>query len=144
MGRPAVINWFMTYAILMVVIYILVIGFGIFLAMNPDFFVDPDARMTSNVPTSNVEAVVMGVIYAGIGVVLAAAFIVSLFTPQRFWAWIYNLVMICIGLTSCCFWPICIPLLIFWVKQDVRDWYRNERPTTIQAGPTDSTGRPRY
>ena len=32
-------------------------------------------------------------------------------------------VLIALTLTSCCFWPFSIPLLIFWVKPDVRTYY---------------------
>lgn len=126
MKKPAVVNWFKGYAVLMLVIYVAVTGFGLFLFANPDVFIDPDAGLGSNSPSDTSQARLMGGIYAAIGAVLAIAFVIALLTPRSFWAWIYNLVLICLGLTSCCFWPITIPLLIFWLKAEVRNWYRNE------------------
>ena len=110
----------------MLVIHLVFIGFGVFLVANPDFFVDKSESPGLGSLNEELETQVAGVFYAGLGVILALAFIVALLTPRRFWAWIYNLVLICLGLTSCCFWPITIPLLIFWIKPEVRAWYRNE------------------
>jgi Na+(H+)/acetate symporter ActP len=120
----------------MVLLYIAVTGFGLFITANADKIVNPDAGIGSNQPASTDEALFMGVIYAVLGVVLAIVFAVSLFTPRRFWGWVYNLVMICFGLTSCCFWPATIPLLIFWIKPEVRAWYKNE-PSQV---PPQQTG----
>ncbi|MFN3167817.1 MAG: hypothetical protein ACE37H_12210 [Phycisphaeraceae bacterium] len=126
MQKPSVIAWFKAYAVFMVLLYIGVTALGLFMVSNADTLFTPEPRPGSSVPTSSEEAVFMGVVYAALGVVLAIVFAVSLFTPRRFWGWVYNLVMICIGLTSCCFWPITIPLLIYWIKPEVRAWYKNE------------------
>ena len=52
----------------------------------------------------------------------------SLFARQvvvrpRPWVWTYDLVVICFGFTSACFFPFCIPLLIFWLKPPVKEWF---------------------
>lgn len=124
MEKPQVITWFKVYAAFMVLLYVLVAVFGVFLISNPDIFVDDSGTGPSNAPTDEMEATIMGVIYGGLGVVLAIAFAIGLFTPRKFWGWIYNLVLICIGLTSCCFWPATIPLLIFWIKDENREWHK--------------------
>ena len=36
------------------------------------------------------------------------------------WLWIYDLIIICLGMTSACFWPAVIPLLIFWLKPETK------------------------
>ena len=113
--RPQVIMWFKFYAILMVILYVLVAAVGVL------FFI-PDL-----VPADTAEdAIAMkfaGVVYLGLGLVFAGVFVVGLVTKGQSWAWIYNLVLICIGLTSCLFLPICIPLLIFWLKPEVKAFY---------------------
>lgn len=130
MQQPQVVTWFRVYCGLMVVIYIAVAIFGGFMAANPDMLNDPNPRPGSSVPSSADEAFIMGVMYCGLGIVLTIVFLVPFFLPRRFGAWIYDLVMICIGLTSCCFWPVTIPLLIFWIKEDTRVWFKNEQPAT--------------
>ena len=42
---------------------------------------------------------------------------VGLFWNRGLGGWIYNLILIVLGMTSCCTWPITIPLMIFWIKQ---------------------------
>ena len=39
------------------------------------------------------------------------------------WAWIYGMVLICIGLTSPCCLPVTIPLLIGWIKDDAKAYF---------------------
>jgi len=123
--RPTVITWFKVYAGLMVLLYIIVLVAGILIFANAESFVGNDVRPGSSVPTDPAEAQLMGLIYAVLGVVLSLVFAVGLATPRRFWGWVYGIVLIAIGLTSCCFWPITIPLLIFWLKPEVKDWYKN-------------------
>jgi len=43
-----------------------------------------------------------------------------LFLRPKPWVWIYDLVIICMGMTSACFLPAAIPLLIYWLKPEVK------------------------
>lgn len=54
-----------------------------------------------------------------------ALFGFGLFLPRTKWAWVMGLIMIVIGLSSCCFWPICIPLLLKWIEPQTKDWFEN-------------------
>ncbi|XAM00841.1 hypothetical protein OT109_05525 [Phycisphaeraceae bacterium D3-23] len=134
MHKPQVITWFYVYCVLMILIYVALAVGGFFLMKNPDFLVDPEASFSSNAPRSTDEAVFMGMLYIGLGVVFAIAFIVPFVLPRKFGTWVYSIVLICLGLTSCLFWPITIPLLIFWVKAETRLWYKNETPQAIDMG----------
>jgi hypothetical protein len=55
-----------------------------------------------------------------IGLALFGACLLPLILRPRPWLWTYNLVVICVGMTSACFLPFCIPLLIFWLKPEVK------------------------
>lgn len=55
--------------------------------------------------------------------VLGIAFLVSFFLPRKPWAWVYDLVLICIGFTSACCLPACIPLLIYWLKPEAKAYF---------------------
>lgn len=66
------------------------------------------------------EALITGIVYAVIGPILGLIYLIALFLPRKPYNWIYGIVMIGIGLTSCCFWPATIPLLIFWLKPETK------------------------
>ncbi len=66
------------------------------------------------------EAWIIGGVFLGMGVPLFAMFLVPFFAPFRPWAWGYAMALICIGMLSPCFWPICIPLMIYWLKPEVK------------------------
>lgn len=124
MEKPKVITWFNVYAIVMIVIYVLLTIAGVALFVFSDSIANASSDSSGNAQTDAMEFVIMGIFYVAFGVVLAIAFVVGLLAPRKFWAWVYNLVLICLGLTSCCFWPITIPLLIFWLKDETKQWYK--------------------
>ena len=39
------------------------------------------------------------------------------------WLWTYDLVIICLGMTSACFLPVSIPLLIHWIKPETKAYF---------------------
>ena len=67
------------------------------------------------------------ILYGGalmlLGLVLAAVYVYAFFAPARPWAWIYHLVLICLGLTSCCCMPASIPLLVFWLRPTTQRYF---------------------
>jgi hypothetical protein len=42
------------------------------------------------------------------------------FVKGKSWGWVFGIVLIAIGMTSCCLWPITIPLLIQWIKPEMK------------------------
>ena len=57
----------------------------------------------------------------------------GLFLPRAKWAWVYGIILIAIGMGSCCFWPICIPLLIKWIDPNFKAWFeRTDVATAAQ------------
>ena len=66
---------------------------------------------------------VYGLVFLVLGVVLLAVFAVGFVLPRKPWAWVAHLVLIAIGLTSCCTMPAAIPLLVAWLKPDLRAWF---------------------
>ncbi len=116
---PAVMTWQMVYLILMLVVYIaLVIGGGCLFAFADDIAAEDPAAEPQMFR-------IMGVIYGIMGFVLAIVFAVGLFWKRGMGGWIYNIVLIALGLTSCITWPMTIPLLIQWIKH--KDWIVGSR-----------------
>jgi hypothetical protein len=135
--RPPVVKWFKVYAVVFVVMYLAVAVGGVAL-----FFVDPamvnvyiggDGVHTHSDTTSGASAgtdvesdfarIIMGVVFTIMGLGLAVASALPFFFSPRPWLWVYSLVLICLGLTSPCFLPFSIPLMIFWLKPETKAYY---------------------
>jgi hypothetical protein len=66
---------------------------------------------------------VMGVIFVVMGLFFAVPCAAAVFLPPVPWAWIYHLVLICVGMTSVCCIPVCVPLLIFWIRPETKAYF---------------------
>jgi drug/metabolite transporter (DMT)-like permease len=80
-------------------------------------FIEPDRDMSA------LEAKIMGSLFLILGFVFFGAYALAPFLPRKSWVWVFGLVLICIGLTSACCLPVCIPLLIFWLKPEMKAFY---------------------
>jgi hypothetical protein len=109
---PAAVVWFKIYAACMALLYVLVIVLGALFLINPAWL-----------ETENVEARIMGVVFVGLGIVLAAVYGAAIVLPRRSWVWVYDLVLIAIGFMSCCILPFSVVLLIFWLKPEVKTFF---------------------
>ncbi len=105
--KPPVWTWYIVYAVFMAVTYIVVMGLGVLLAFVAD----------------KSEDGVQGVIMAVVGLPLAIMYGLAPFRAKTSGAWTYHLVLICLGLTSACCIPICLPLLIFWLKPETKAFF---------------------
>ena len=103
--RPeTVVGWFKVYAAVLCLCYVGTSVMGFF------FMNDPEERTT-------------GIVLIVISIPLLAACALPLLLSPRPWLWTYDLVIICIGMTSACFLPACIPLLIAWMKPDLKSYF---------------------
>jgi cytochrome c biogenesis protein CcdA len=112
--RPPVMTWYAIYCAGMALLYLLCIALGVaFLAMPSEMLEDADSP----------EAVrIQGVVLIVMGVGLFLLYAIAPFLSRSKFAWIYGFVTIGIGLTSCCTLPFCIPLLIQWLKPEVKSY----------------------
>ncbi len=117
-ATPAVYNWFVVYCVFMALLYL---GFA---AMGIVFmFSEPDPEMSA------AEAKMMGGLFLLLGLVFFVPYAIAPLLPRKSWVWVFGLVLICIGLTSACCLPACIPLLIFWSKPEMKQFYgRHSNP----------------
>lgn len=107
---PKVIFWARVYNALMIALYVLVTVGGFAMYGFAEELAEGD-------PTNSPGQMRMvGAFYAGIGIVLAVLFLVAFIWRKGNGAWIYQIVLIVLGLTSCCTWPATIPLMIYWIK----------------------------
>jgi hypothetical protein len=109
---PPVYTWFVVYCILMALVYLTLAVMGLVLG-----FIQPDREMSA------AEAKVMGTVFLILGLVFFVAYGSAPFLPRKSWVWTFGLVLICLGLTITCCLPACIPLLIFWLKPEMKAFY---------------------
>ena len=105
--------WYRVYLAFMVFLYLAVIVFSVFLAV---------AKPATGQYNPN-EIFMVGIIYAVVGAFCFLLFATAIFLPRKPWSWIVGIVMIAIGMTSCCFLPFLLPLLIFWLKPETKAYF---------------------
>jgi MFS family permease len=112
---PKVVFWFRVYCGFMTAVYTVMglasIAFIVFSSKIAEH--DKD-----EVPEAFVIA--YGVFLVALGLGLAAAFATPFFVAPKPWVWIYDLLLIAVGMTSCACWPITIPMLIYWIKPETQ------------------------
>lgn len=112
---PGVILWARVYSGLLGLTYVGVAVLGI-VVLVAGVAVAPTGG-------DQVSAVFLGVLYTVLGVLFAIPSIWAAAAPRKRYSWYLNMVMICIGMTSCACLPFCIPLLIHWLKPETKAWY---------------------
>src|SRR5829696_3184124 len=111
-GAPSVYKWFVVYCIVMALLYIATAVLGVVFLLT-----EPDREMSA------AEAKIMGAAMLTLGLVFFVPYALAPFLPRQSWVWVLGLVLICFGLTSACCLPVCIPLLIFWLKPEMKEFY---------------------
>ena len=112
---PPVVLWFKIYCGAKAAMYLFIVALGLFFLLGSSFLArTQDDRMTF---------LILGPTYILMGLAFMVPFVLAIFLPPRSWVWIYGIVLISIGMLSCCFLPATIPLIIFWVKPDVQRYF---------------------
>jgi hypothetical protein len=109
-SAPSVIIWARVYATAFTVMYLLCFVGGIVIALAAD-----GARAT--------EAQIQGGIMSVVGLPLMILSFLAVFAPRKKWGWGVNIAVMGLGCTSCACLPFAIPLLIAWLKPEVKAWY---------------------
>ncbi|MFQ3578264.1 MAG: hypothetical protein SNJ52_04565 [Verrucomicrobiia bacterium] len=110
---PKVLLWFKLYCGFLCLLYLACATSSLFF-----FFADP-----SDTEMSVTTARIIGVFFLLTGIVLFVICLIPLILAPRPWLWTFDLVVICLGMTSACCLPACIPLLIFWLKPDTKRYF---------------------
>ena len=130
-GKTAPVwSWYVAYAVCMALLYLLTAIMGAAYLAGAGFLAIEQADLAL--------MGIYGVFMLGLGIVFTALYGAAPFLPKKHWAWVYHLVMICIGLTSCCCLPVCIPLLIYWLKPETKAMFgAGPQPGPPQPPPVD-------
>jgi hypothetical protein len=111
--KPNVVTWFRIYCGFLCFIY-----FAVAAASFIFFFTSP-----ADLEMSAAGARIIGALLLLTGLALFAACLIPFLFSPRSWLWTYDLVIICLGMTSACFLPVCIPLLIYWLKPETKKYF---------------------
>jgi hypothetical protein len=110
---PPVLKWFKLYAGLMASLYGIITLIGLFVV----FAAGGDEEM------SLMEKLVVASIFLVLCGGLTALFGFGVFAPPVSWVWVYDIVLIAIGLTSCLTIPAALPLLLYWIKPETKAYF---------------------
>jgi hypothetical protein len=115
--KPPVWGWYVAYCVAMAVMWFMLVLLGLsFILSGP-----PDHEMSVR------EAQVMGLIFIGLGVALMTPYVAAPFLPRRRWVWVLGVVLIVLSMSGTCCLPAAIPLLIWWVKPETKEYYGGAR-----------------
>ena len=109
---PTVVQWFKVYIGFLAAVYLFLGLFGLVFVINPALF-----------EIERAEAWVISLVFLAISLPFAALFLTPFFLKPARWVWIFDLVLIALGLGSCLTLPFAILLLIFWVKPETQQYF---------------------
>jgi hypothetical protein len=115
---PKVVFWFRIYCGFMTAVYVL-------MGLGSIAFIVFKSELSGSGKDDLPEGffLVYGIFLVALGLTLAASFAAPFFLPRKPWVWVYDIVLICVGLSSCACWPITIPLIIYWIKPEARAYF---------------------
>jgi hypothetical protein len=111
-GRNAFF-WYRIYCGCLIMLYFALAALGLFLVA---FVPDTGAR-------EDTEVYITGMVYGILGLIFGIIFLIALLLPRKPWNWIVGIIMIALGMTSCCTLPALIPLLIYWLKPETKVYF---------------------
>lgn len=112
LDRPPVLIWYQIYCGALAVVYVAVIALLVIMLVA--------AARGASVKTE--DLIIFGALSLT-SVPFAVFYGAAPFLPNRPWAWTYGVVAIAIGMTSACCLPACVPLLIYWMKPEVKMYF---------------------
>lgn len=115
---PKVVFWFKMYTGFLCLLYLALAA-----ASLAFFLLDP-----KELEMEKEAAWLVGALLLGAGLVFFVICLLPLVLKPGPGVWTYDFIIICLGLTSACFWPACIPLLIFWLKPETKRYFRKAVP----------------
>ena len=105
--KPKVLGWFKVFCGFMGLFHLLLVPLPLVLFNQPGLDFSPDERF---------EVLFL----SAISLPLSLLFWFGTVWDHKPWHWIYGIVLIGLTLTSCCCFPVSIPLLICWLKPEVK------------------------
>src|SRR5919205_60044 len=111
--KPPVWGWYVAFCVAMAVMWLTLVIMGLSFILSD----------RSNREMSQQDAQVMGLIFIVLGGALTLLYAAAPFLPRRKWAWVLGLVLIVLSMSGTCCLPAAIPLIIWWVKPETKEYF---------------------
>lgn len=98
------------------IVYCTVMALTIFMVTSPGLLLAIVALFSSD-EGADAARVVFGT-YSFLGLAALLPFAVAPFLPKKSGAWIYGVILLCLGSLTCVALPVTIPLFVFWFKPE--------------------------
>jgi hypothetical protein len=127
-GRPRVIDWWIALCFLSAALTLLCVPFlDDLMALDPDIDLErPEDREAMEITT---------MIMIPILVISSLVMLAGPFLPRGRVAWIYGIIQLALSMLcgGClCLLPA-IPILVFWLRPDCRDWFCSSMSTDVEG-----------
>jgi hypothetical protein len=114
-AAPSILIWARIYAGVLTLAYVSIAILGIVMLTGGVFEATKKSKDAAPLLINGVFMTVLGGVFTPIGAL-------AVWAPRRKWTWILNLVLLGKGALTCCL-PLALPVLIGWLKPDVRKYY---------------------
>lgn len=113
--QPKVVVWFKVYCWFLAV-------FSLAVILNFLWWAIFDFSETETYEIGKNLTIVLNSLVMALCLAMLTVALLGIFLKPRPWVWVYNLILICLGMMT---WliPVCIPLLLFWIKQQTKLYY---------------------
>ncbi len=113
--KPRTVVWFRRYAYARLVLDLCFAALGV-AAMAAD-------RSLADWEHDADYYFILGAVFFAGGVILGLADMAAIRLAPDPQLWVVGLVLICLGLAHPCCLPVCVPLLIGWIKPETQEYY---------------------
>lgn len=114
-GPPGVLIWYKIFCAFNALMYLVILLLGVAMFLAPG--------LAEELGDEGAELYVTGGLFVAMGALLAVPYALPLFLPPTKGAWILGIVLIAVSMTSCCFLPVAIVLLIYWINENTRGYF---------------------
>ena len=115
--KPPVWGWYVAFCVAMAIMWLMLVILGLsFILSGP-----PNREMSQR------DAQFIGLIFIGLGVGLMVPYAAAPLLPRRRWVWVLGIALIILSMSGTCCLPAAIPLLIWWVKPETKEYFGGGR-----------------
>lgn len=115
MNAPRVIGWYRAYCIALALANVVLAAVGWWMYRDRE-------QLRSDVFEPAVIGQV-GVLTIVTGALFVVLNLLMMSLPRRPWAWVAHLINILVPIGLCCPIVVCLPLLIYWLKPEVKAYF---------------------
>ncbi len=123
MARPAVCIWLKFYCIFMLMFLGAVVALACVMILSPETLAKNDSVFRQNPEEASALMAFFGVVFALIFGLPMPPMFAALVWPRRPSAWYVGVVAIVAGFFTSIGWLGTVPLLLFWVRPEVKEYY---------------------